>query len=126
MNIELGQFGSKLKNMYIFGSRPFQDWQRIMIISFSIILGVFIWSYFFYFSVQSTLMSDAGEATDFVPVKDKEAEIKSVIEKYQIREVSWGVVATSTKATYENNNAVVGTSMVGNSTTSGTTTNIKR
>ncbi len=120
MNIELGQFGNKLRNMYIFGSRPVQDWQRIMVVAFSIILGVFIWSYFFYFSVQTSLMSDSGEATDFVPVKDKEAEIKSVIEKYQGKEASWagmtvatattagakvGVVATTTNASTTNNTA---------------------
>ena len=122
MNIELGQFGKKLKNMYIFGSRPVQDWQRIMVVAFSIILGVFIWSYFFYFSVQSALMSDSGEVTDFVPVKDKEAEIKSVIEKYQNKEISWGVAATSSKTSSENNKALVGTSTMGTSTDFGTTT----
>jgi hypothetical protein len=97
MKIELGQFGNRFKSIYIFGSHPIQDWHRILLVGFSIVLGVLIWSYFFYFSVQSEFRSDFNSSTEFVPVKDKEAEIKEVVEKYKAKEVLWGGMATTTK-----------------------------
>ncbi len=89
MKIELGQFGDKFKKVYVLGSRPIQDWPRIICVWFSIMLGVFIWSYFFYFSVQAEFKSDFSTNSEVAPVKDKESEIKDVVDKYQAKEVDF-------------------------------------
>ena len=95
MKIELGKFGSKFKNTYIFGSRPIQDWQRIVVVAFSIILGIFIWSYLLYTSVQTEFESGFNEAQQAIPVKDKEAEIRDVVDKYRAKEAVWTGTSTS-------------------------------
>ena len=97
MKIELGKFGDKFKNAYVFGSRPIQDWQRIIIVAFSVVLGVFIWSYFFYFSVQSEFRSDFNGTYQAPFVKDKESEIKDVVDKYKAKETIWIGNATSSQ-----------------------------
>ena len=94
MKIETNKFQDKFKNIHIFGSHPIQDWHRIIVVSFLILSGVFIWSYFFYFSVQSEFTSDFVDNSQTVPNKDKEAEIKDVVDKYKVKESAW--VSTST------------------------------
>ena len=89
MKIELGQFEGKFKNIYLIGSKPIQDWQRMIIVSFAVVLGIFIWSYFFYFSVQSEFKADFGDTYKAPPAKDKEAEIKDVVDKYKAKESVW-------------------------------------
>ena len=87
MKIELGQIENKFKKVYILGSRPVQDWPRIIFVCISIILGVFIWSYFFYFSVQAEFKYDFNNTSQIAPFNDKEADIKDVVDKYKIKEV---------------------------------------
>ena len=89
MKIELGKFGNKLKGAYMIGSKPIQDWQRVVTICFAVLLGVFIWSYFFYSSVQSEFKNDFGDSSQVMPVKNKEVEIKEVIDKYKTKEGLW-------------------------------------
>ena len=89
MKIELGKFGKNFKNTYLIGSKPIQDWQRIIVVGFAVVLGVFIWSYFFYFSVQSEFKADFNDSYQAPPVKDKEAEIKDVVDKYKTKESLW-------------------------------------
>ena len=87
MKIELGQIENKFKKVYILGSRPIQDWPRMIFVCASIILGIFIWSYFFYFSVQNEFRSDFDNVSQVTPVKDKEAEIRDIVDKYKAKEV---------------------------------------
>ena len=89
MKLDLTQTASQVKNIYILGSKPIQDWQRIILVCFAIMLGVFIWSYFFYFSVQSEFKSDFNQIPQTVPTKGKEAEIKDVVDKYKARELDF-------------------------------------
>lgn len=96
MKIELGKF-NKVKGAYILGSKPIQDWQRIIYVWVAIIVGIFVWSYFFFVSVQSEFKSDFKNASQFIPTKDKEAEIKDVEDKYKAKEAIWfsGVASTT-------------------------------
>ena len=87
MKIEIGHIGNKVKKVYILGSRPIQDWPRIIFVFASIGLGIFIWSYFFYFSVQAEFKSDFDITSYVTPAKDKEAEIKDVVDKYKTKDV---------------------------------------
>lgn len=93
MKIDLGNIRNKFKNIYILGSRPIQDWRRVVYFATSILIGVLIWSYFFYFSVQSEFKSDLKTVSKIVPVKDKEAEIRDVVEKYRAKEQFFGVLS---------------------------------
>jgi hypothetical protein len=87
MKIKIGQIENKFKKVYILGSRPVQDWPRIISVCALIIFGIFIWSYFFYFSVQDEFRTDFDSTSQMTPVKDKEAEIKDVVDKYKAKEV---------------------------------------
>lgn len=89
MKLDLTQTASQVKNIYILGSKPIQDWQRIILVCFAIMLGVFIWSYFFYFSVQSEFKSEFNQNSEAAPIKDKEAEIKDVVDKYKAKELDF-------------------------------------
>ncbi len=113
----MGKLGSSLKRMYIFGSHPILDWQRIIVVSVLLITAIFVWSYFFYFSVKSDFGNSLVNVSEYVPVKDKEAEIKEVVYKYKVKEFLW-TGGTSTAVVSDDLN--VGTSS--NVNKGGTTT----
>ncbi|MEI6042160.1 MAG: hypothetical protein WCQ00_01165 [bacterium] len=89
MKIETANFGNGLKNIYLVGSKPIQDWQRIFLFLVSIIIGVGIWSYYFNFTIKSELALGISNVSQSTPTKDKEAEIKDVVDKYKAREASF-------------------------------------
>ena len=95
MKIDLVKITEKFKNIYILGRRPIQDWQRIFFVSVSIVIGIFIWSYFFYFSVQSQFKSDLSKVSKVAPIKDKEAEIRDIVEKYKLKDQLFYSTSTS-------------------------------
>lgn len=87
MKIVIGQIRNKFKKAYILGSRPVQDWPRIIFVCSLIVSGIFIWSYFFYFSVKDEFKLDFNNTTQLTPTKDKEAEIRDVVDKYKAKDV---------------------------------------
>ena len=89
MKITLGSVKNKVSNAYLFGSRPIQDWQRIMLVLIIVIGFVLVWGYFFKLSVQSGFVIDSGATYRPAPIKDKEAEIKDVVNKYSAKEQSF-------------------------------------
>ena len=106
MKIELGQLKNKFKNIYLLGSKPIQDWQRIIYVMTAILIGVFVWSYFFYFSVQSEFKSDIFIPPQSHATKDKESEIQEVMDKYINKE----------KAFYEYSSTVLGSTTIASTT----------
>lgn len=128
MKTDLGNIRNKFKNIYILGSRPIQDWRRIVYFFASIMIGVLIWSYFFYFSVQSEFKSDLKTASKIVPAKDKEAEIRDVVEKYRAKEQFFDILSG---AEVDTNRAMVASttpaisSASSSNVLSGTTSNIQ-
>ncbi len=85
-DVNVKSFRNKMSNSYFFGSRPVQDWPKILIFFFFVLLIIAIWSYFFFLAVRSEIKNDFSNIQAPV-VKDKEAEIQEVLEKYNQREV---------------------------------------
>jgi hypothetical protein len=86
MKIQSAKRKWSLKNMYIMGNEPNKDWPRLIIIWFAVLLGVFVWSYFFHFSVQDQFKTDFNSISQTTSFKDKESEIKDVTDRYKIKE----------------------------------------
>jgi len=96
MKIELNQFENKFKNSYVLGSRPIQDWQRVFCFFLAILIGVVIWSYYFYGTVQSEFKANTKIDSYVAPVKDKEVEIKELVDKYKAKEQVFNDIQTTT------------------------------
>ena len=89
MKIGLNKYENKIRSAYIFGSKPIQDWQRVIYVLTAIVIGTAVWSYFFYLSVQSEFKKDFKNSSQIMPVKDKESEIKDVLDKYKAKEANF-------------------------------------
>lgn len=85
-DINLKIFKNKMSNSYFFGSRPVQDWPKILIVSTVILVIMIVWSYFFFLSVKSEISNDFS-GVGVTNIKDKGAEIQEILEVYQKKEI---------------------------------------
>lgn len=57
MDLNLDSIKQKFKQMYLLGRYPDRDWHRVLIASIALLACIGIWSFLFFFQIQSAGLS---------------------------------------------------------------------